>query len=140
MKKLTGQTLVEVMISLVILAIGVLALVRFQNYLAYDNSLAQQKNEATIIAVRDIETLRDFQVLNTTTGYTAYSSIASSTTSVSGTSATYTVTRTVTANTNPAYKAVNVVVSWTDRYNNAQSVTFSTNIAGIDPQYSSSIH
>lgn len=134
-----GQTLIEVMIAMLFIAIAAVALIRFQNYLAYDNSLAQQMNEAKILAVKEIETLRNFQVLNNTSGYTSYQGIASGSSTSTGSTATYTVTWTVTSHTNPTYKNVDVSVSWTDRYNNNQSVQLSTDIAGIDPQNSSSI-
>lgn len=139
MMRIKGQTLLEVMISLLILAVGVIALVRFQSYLAYTNSLAQQTNEASILGMKEIESLRNFQVLNNTSGYTSYQSIASGSSTTTGQNTTYTVTWTITANVNPTYKNANVTVSWTDRYNTAQSIQLSTNIAGIDPQYSSTI-
>lgn len=134
-----GQTLIEVMVTLLFLAISVIALIRFQNYLAYDNSLAQQKSEATLLAMSELETLRDFQVLNNTAGYTSYQSIASGTGTSTGTNATYSLVWTVTSYTNPTYKMLDVVVSWTDRYGNAQSVDLTTNAAGIEPSNSSPI-
>lgn len=139
MLKQTGQTLVEVLVTVLIIAFGVIALVRFQNYLSYENSLTQQRADATTIAQSRIETLRDYQVLNDTTGYTSYESIASGTASVTGTSTTYTVTWTVTTNTDPDYKDVSVVVSWTDRYGSSQSVTLTSRIAGLDPANSAAI-
>lgn len=134
-----GQTLIEIMVTLAILSIGIIALVRFQNYLAYDNSLTQQKSEATILAVKKLETLKDFQVLNNTAGYTSYTSIASGTSSSTGVNATYSLSWTVTPYTNPTYKNLDVTVSWTDRYGTAQSVRLISNVAGIEPQNSSAI-
>lgn len=128
-----GQTLIEALITIVFISFCVIALIRFQTYLMYDNSLAQQKSEAIILATQEIEQLRSFQVLNTTSGYTAYQSIATGSSSVTGTSATYSLAWTVTANTNPTYKNVSVTVSWTDRYNTTQSIQLVSNIAGIDP-------
>lgn len=138
-RRIDGQTLIEVLISLLFVTMGALALVRFQNDLAYDMNLAQQKAEAMLLAVSKIETLRDFQVLNNTAGYTSYQSIASGASTSTGNTAAYTITWTVTSFANPTYKNVSVVVSWTDRYGSAQSVQHVTNIVGIDPQYSSVI-
>lgn len=135
----SGQTLIETLVTLLFIAISVIALIRFQNYLAYDTSLAQQKAEATILALKEIETLRDFQVLNNTSGYTSYQSIASGSSSTTGANATYTITWTVSSYTNPTYKNIDVTVTWTDRYNNSQSVELVTNVAGIDPSTSSTI-
>ncbi len=138
-RRIKGQTLIEVMISLLFITVSAIALVRFQNYLAYDTSLVQQKAEAMLLAVSKIETLTNFQVLNNTSGYTSYQGIASGTTSHAGNTAVYTITTTVTTYTNPTYKNVSVTVSWTDRYGGTQSIQHVTNIAGIDPQYSSVI-
>jgi hypothetical protein len=118
---------------------GVIALIRFQNYLAYDSNVAQQKADAVIIAINKIESLRDFQVLNNTTGYTSYQSIASGSSTTSGTSTTYTVTWTVTNFTNPTYKNIAVTVSWTDRRGVTQSIQQITRVAGIEPQNSAAV-
>ncbi len=135
----SGQTLIEVLITLLFIAVSVIALIRFQNYLSYDNSLSQQKAHATTIAQSQIETLRDFQVLNTTSGYTAYQGIVSGSSTVTGSAATYTVTWTITTTASPSYKQISVTVAWTDRYNRAQSVVLVTNVAGIQPANSASV-
>ncbi len=135
----SGQTLIEVLVTMVFISVSVIALIRFQNYLAYDNSVAQQKGEAVVLAQSRIEMLSDFQVLNTTAGYTAYSGITSGSTTVAGSTATYTVAWTVTAYTNPTYKQIDVTVSWTDRYNTAQSIRLVSNVAGIEPANSAAI-
>lgn len=137
--KQNGQTLIEVMITVAFIAISAIALIRFQNTLAYDNSYAQQKSEAVILASKQMETLSDFQVLNNTGGYTSYQSIASGTSTVTGVNATYSLSWTVVPHVNPTYKTVDVTVSWTDRYNNSQSVQLSSNIAGIDPANTTAI-
>ena len=135
----SGQTLIEVLVTMVFISISVIALIRFQNYLAYDNSVAQQKGEAVIFAQSKIESLSDFQVLNNTSGYSSYASIASGTSSVTGTTATYTITWTVTTNANPNYKQIDVTVSWTDRYGTSQSIRLVSNVAGIEPANSAAV-
>lgn len=139
MKKQLGQSLIEVMLTVLVVCVGVIALIRFQNYLAYDNTSSQQRSDAMLIAVKQIEILRDFQVVNNTTGYTSYQGIASGSSSVTGTNTAYTVNWTVTTFTDPDYKTINVTVSWTDRYNVSQSATLVSNVAGIDPSSSSTI-
>ncbi len=134
-----GQTLIEVMITVAFIGISAIALIRLQNALAYDNSYAQQKSEAIILANKQMEILRDYQSLNTLAGYTSYQSIATGTSTTAGVNASYSLTWTVTAHTNPTYKTLDVTVSWTDRYNNAQSVRFVSNVAGLDPTNSSNI-
>lgn len=137
--KQKGQTLVETLVTVVFIAMAVLALIGFQNYLAYDNSLAQQRADATQLAEGQIETLKDFHVLNNTSGYTSYQGITSGSRTVTGTTTTFTITWTVTAFTNPTYKNIDVNVTWTDRNGASQSVRLITNVAGIDPSTSSTI-
>lgn len=137
--KQVGQTLIETLVTVLILALGVIALIRFQNYLSYDTSLAQQKGTATLLAASQLESLKDFQVLNNTSGYTSYQSIASGNSTVTGVTATYTITWTVTTNVNPTYKTIKVTVGWTDRYGTAQSVVLVSDVAGIDPSNSAVI-
>lgn len=134
-----GQTLIEVLVTLLFISVSVIALIKFQNYMAYANSLAQQKSEATILAEKQIETLRDFQVLNNTGGYTSYQSIVTGSSTVTGANASYALAWTVTPYTNPTYKTIDITVSWTDRYNASQSVRLISTVAGIDPGNSSSI-
>ena len=134
-----GQTLIETLICVLFIAVSAVALIHFQGYLSYDNSLVQQKAEAVITASSKMSSLCDFQVLSNTTGYTSYQSIASGTSSVTGNYASYTMTWTVTSYTNPTYKNISVTVTWTDRYGVSQSIQLVSNIAGIDPQYSSAI-
>lgn len=136
-----GQSLIEVLIAVLFIAIGVIALIRFQHYLAYDNSLVHQKSDAALLAVKQTEMLRDFQVLNTTSGYTAYQDIASSTGAATVTigNTSYSMTWSVTSQTNPTYKTIDVTVSWTDVHSNPQSIELTTQVAGIDPSNSASI-
>jgi Tfp pilus assembly protein PilV len=139
MKFKKGQTLVEALITLVFISVTVIALIRFQNYLSYDNSLSQQKGDATMIAQSKIETLRDFQVLNNTSGYTSYQSIASGSSTTTGKTAVYTVAWTITTLSNPTYKTIDVTVSWTDRKGIAQSVRLISHVAGIEPANSAAV-
>lgn len=134
-----GTTLIETLITLLIIAVGVIALIRFQNYLSYDNSVSQQKADATTLAQSTIESLRDYQVLNNTSGYTSYQSIASGTSTVTGTTTTYNISWTISTTTNPNYKNIDVTVSWTDIRGNAQSVRLISNIAGIEPANSAAV-
>lgn len=134
-----GQTLIEVLITLLIIAIGVIALVRFQNYLAYTNSVTQQTADAAILAKQKIELLRDYQVINTTAGYSAYADIANGSQSSTVGNTTYTVAWTITTATNPDYKTIDVNVTWTDRRSSAQSVRMISRVGSIDPAHSASV-
>ena len=131
--RIRGQGLIEMLMILLFIGVSIAAILKFQGYLAYSTQLAQQQSEANLLAISQIEQLRNFTVLNTTAGYSAYQDIAPSSTTSIVNNTTYTINWTITAFTNPTYKKINVTVSWTDRYATAQSVSLSTSAAGIDP-------
>lgn len=133
---LNGQGLIEVLMTLLIIVGSVLALLKFQNYLAYSNSLSYQQATATQLAVSEIESLRDYSVLS---GSNSYANIASGSASSTVGGATYTTTWTVTSFSNPTYKTLDVSVTWTDRYGTAQSRRLISMVAQIDPSYSATI-
>jgi hypothetical protein len=133
-----GQGLVESLLVVLLISISVVVLVNFQHYVSYSTNLTQQQIDANTLAVKEIETLYDFQVLTATSGYIAYSSIVSSTGTATVGNTTYTITWTVTPFTNPTYKTLNVTVSWTDRTGTARSIQLVSNVAGLDPGLSGS--
>ena len=135
-KKYAGQGLIEIVITVLIIAGTVLALIRFQIALTYSNSVSQQQNIALILANKQIETLRDFSVL---TGANSYANVASGSSTTTITHAVYTITWTVTASTNPTYKNIHVSVTWIDRNGVSQSISLVSHVAGIDPATSSII-
>lgn len=130
-----GITLIEVLISLVIIAIGLLGIMQFTWQMWYHNNLIKQQIEAISVCQKKMEKLRSYEVLTTTPGWAAYADITSSVISENTTSnnTIYSTTWTVTDYTNPAYKTVTVTTGWTDIRGNAQSVTLSSIIAQIDP-------
>jgi len=134
-----GQSLVEVLVTVLIIAVSVSALIRFQNYLSYDNALTKQKNEATILGQKQLETFLDFQVLTNTSGYTSYQSIATGSASSTVNGTAYTIGWTVTSYTFPTYKNVNISVSWIDRRGVSQSTVVNSDVAGIEPAFSALI-
>lgn len=131
-----GQGLIEIMITVLIIASVSIALIRFQSNLMYGNSVSQQQNTALTLAANQIESLRDFSLL---TGTGSYQAITTGTSTFNGSSATYTITWTITALAIPTYKTIDVRVTWTDRNGVGQFIRLITRVAGIDPSYSSSI-
>lgn len=128
-----GQGLVETLLVILFISISVVTLVSFEHYLSYSTNLTQEQQDANTLAVKEIEILRDFQVLNNQTGYTSYQGIASGSGSATVGNTSYTLTWTVTANTSPTYKTINVTVSWTDRFGGSRSIQLVTDVAGVDP-------
>jgi Tfp pilus assembly protein PilV len=139
LKAYRGQTLIEVLLTLALMAGGVIALIRFQNYLTYNFSLTENKTDATLLAIKQIEQLRDFQVINNQSGYTSYVAITSGSATTTLNHVSYTITWTVTSNANPDYKNIDVTVSWTDRRQSSHSVQLVTDIARVEPGNSATI-
>jgi Tfp pilus assembly protein PilV len=137
--KQEGQGLIEILVVAVIVIISSLSLMQFQASLSYKDSLALQRSDATILALTEIESLRDFQVLTTQTPYTAYSNIASGSSTVTGYNATFTITWTVTTTATPAYKVLDVLVTWNDIRGVAQTIHLTSNVAGIVPVFSATV-
>ena len=135
----SGQGLLEILLVCLIVAIASVSLLQFQAGLAYRDSLALQRSDATILALSQIESLRDFQVLSTQAPYMAYSAIASGIAITSGANASYTITWTVTPFTAPTYKVLDVSVTWNDLRGKAQTIRLTSNIAGIEPVFSATI-
>lgn len=134
-----GQTLLEALITLLVIAFVVIAVIQFQSYLAYDNSLTRENADAVQLAISKLSNLIDYQVLNTTTGYTAYQDIASGTATATTSTTTYNLSWTVTPLTNPTYKTIVMTVSWTDRKGTSQSISLVTKVASMDPAFSAAI-
>lgn len=139
MKKQQGISLIEVLIALLVLAGGIITLAKFQGDLLRARVDLNQQSQAVMLAQNKIEDLRHYTVINTTGGKKAYDDIASGTSTVSGTSTTYTVTWTVTDNSSPPHKVVRVTVSWTDSKNVAQSVTLDSIVGKVDPTTSGQV-
>lgn len=128
-----GMTLIEVLIALAILATGVIVLVKFQGDLLRNVSQSQQQSEAMVIAEGKMDELRNYSVIETTGGATAYDDISSGTSSVVGNNVTYTLTWTVTNVSSPPHKSIRVTVSWTDSGNKSESITLDSIVSPSDP-------
>lgn len=128
-----GLSLTEVLITMVILGLGVVALMRLQAYIIGYNAIAQQQAEAILLTHEKIEKLRDFSQVNSQTGVKAYADVASGSESVSRANTTYTLTWSVNDVTSPKQKIINTTISWVDARNNNQSIKLSSIISENDP-------
>jgi len=133
LKKQKGIGLIETVVTMLIIAGAAIALLRFQLYLSYSNNVTQQQSTAIQLALSKIETLRDFSIM---VGVGSYANIASGTSNTVANNTTYTLTWTITTSVTPSYKAINVAVTWTDSTGTANTITETTNVAGIDPSFS----
>jgi type IV pilus modification protein PilV len=162
-KNEAGISLLEVLFAVLLLAVGVLANMRFQRQAYREVGLASARVVASELATEKLDDLRAFSVLNTTTGRRAFQdignntggSIASGTVTVDNQVFTrsWTVVNWYYASTGaaatttvpaggglPAMKEVTVTLSWTDLNNNAQSLSLSGVIAGTDPASITSLY
>jgi type IV pilus modification protein PilV len=125
-----GFSLLEALISFVIIAVGMLALAKFQADTLENNADAKARTEAVNFAQAQIEQLRnirdpaDFQTALTS---------GSGTDTATGSHATYTRSWTITQNTDPNYAVVDVIVTWADSTGTTQSVNLSTYIGEVEP-------
>jgi type IV pilus assembly protein PilV len=161
--KQRGFSLIEVMVTLVVLSIGVLGHISFQRIVYRDTGLAGARNVASELAAEKLEDLRGYTTLSTEIGRFAFQDIAnnaggslsSGTVTVGNTDLTrsWTVTNyyyttdlaapstTVpTGSPLPDFKAVTVTIGWQDVTGITQSLTVSTHIAGIDPSTAARIY
>ncbi|MCL5801098.1 MAG: prepilin-type N-terminal cleavage/methylation domain-containing protein [Gammaproteobacteria bacterium] len=161
----TGFSLLEVLITLVVLGAGLISLAKFQGTVLQDNDLAKARSVAAQLAEEKIEQFRSFRFLDTATGGAgSYESISSNPTgeSLAVSNVTYARTWTVTdfcfpiARNSPGepnnppqraslggcrrpipdFKNVTVKVEWTDQDGKPRDVRLYTSIAAVDPAYS----
>lgn len=142
----SGFALIEALVSLLIVAFGLLALASFQFTLSRASDLAKQRTEATRIAQHDLDRLRSFGQRqsdgSSTNGRYTYVDdvVTAGPQQVTGltTNTTYTLTRTVNV-PSPAptsgdrFRWINVVVGWADRAGQQQSVQLASVISDGDP-------
>lgn len=145
-----GIGLIEALVSLLVLALGMMSFAALQGRLRLNSDVAKQRSEATRLGQEAIEGFRSFGTLAT------FDAVGSGTTTVSASTVAsntrYTVTRTVTdlpraGLTNAPVKNLLVTVTWADRTAltaggvvlDNQSVTFRTLIARSDPAVAASL-
>jgi len=135
-----GVSLVEALVAMAVMSIGMLALVGVQGTMRLNSDLARQRTEATRIASEEIERVRSFTSLGVvaSTPGVSYDEIVSR--DVAGyqlpgdtANTSYQVQRTVRPDPNSGQKLITVRVRWTDRTNQAQTVTLDSSISASPP-------
>lgn len=131
-----GVGLIEVLITLVIIAGGVMALSRLQGVLVTSAASSRQQSDASFIAQRVLEDLRSRSWTDTSL---AQSVSPVTLTAVSGATATYSVQYTV-ADTGAAgsmeFKTVQVTVSWNDAQGLVRTYTATTRLQRLGASFS----
>jgi type IV pilus modification protein PilV len=147
-----GFTLIEALVALLVMSFGMLALAGMQIAMTRGSDVAKQRSEAVRLAQLKMEELRSYDGLSTGT-YTYGTNVVSNTAGEnicppptcsapldSATNTTFTRSWFVTdsdgataASATAAQKWIRVLVTWTDRAGQAQSVTLNSVIARNDP-------
>lgn len=123
----TGFSLLEMLITIIVLASGLLAIGSMYGAILNANTLSKQRSEAVVLAEKKLEELRG----------QSYASLVSATDTVtaassSGSSANYQRSWSVAAASGGlAYKDVGVTVTWTDSKNQSQNIVLSTRISNV---------
>lgn len=144
-----GFSLIETLIAILVLAVGLAAVARFQGTLLQDSSLAKERSEAVQLAQEKLEQLRSYRQIDSSATEFDFGDIVSSTTndSIAGKSASFTRSWTVTntqqtvASGTYTYKTVIVTVTWS-RAGTSQAdttVRLTTIISNADPKFSGAL-
>lgn len=143
-----GVALIEALVALLVMAFGMVAVAGLISTMRRSADLAKQRGEALRLAQQNMETLRDYSVLNQAvpafTDQRDYvNGIAANTQSpipVSNVNTSYAMTTDVDPATGDApVKAVRITVSWTDRTGTPQSVITDSFISRADPALGASL-
>jgi type IV pilus modification protein PilV len=140
-----GFALIEALISLLVVAFGLLAIASFQYTLSRASDVAKQRTEATRIAQKEMDRLRSFGQRQsdgvTDYRYTYVEDVVSTPAqTVIGLTTNTTYTMTVSVDVpSPApasgdrFRWINIVVAWSDRVGQPQSVQLGSVISDGDP-------
>lgn len=135
-----GFSIIEILVALLILAGGLLTVAKFQVVLVQTGSESKQRTEAVLLAQQKLESLRSFVQITSCAGCVDYSAdIANSSDSVTGRNAVFTRTWTVTSSTNPAYKTIEMKVTWPDLHGVTKTVVLNSQVTNADPASSGNL-
>ncbi len=144
-KRQLGVSLIEALVAFGVMAFGMMAVVGMQATLRTNGDLARQRAEAVRIAQDAIEEWRGFTTLVTTTDRMAYADLTTDSTPITGTNATYVLTRQVnddapvSGTVTPQRRTLVVDVAWDDRNGQAQSIRLASSIVGLEPEVGASL-
>lgn len=146
-----GLTLIEALITLLVVAFGLLGFATLQSRMRVHSDLSKQRSEAVRLAQENMENLRAFGTLavdasvannfayNTgvVDGASAKTVLAASVTT--STNTTYTLNQTVASSSQAGMKELTLNVSWVDRDNSTQQVTLKSFVAGVEPRLAAAL-
>lgn len=135
-----GFSIIEALISLVIMGFGILSLAGMQSALSRNSDDAKQRTEAVRLAQEKIESLRSYTGISSTivgqgtTSNTAlnWNALTGSTDSIT-TNAVYTRTWAIGGASGDPMRGLTVNVAWMDRVGEAQTISLSSILSKTDP-------
>lgn len=124
-----GTVLAEILIALLVVAVGMTGLHQMQLMLIRNNDLAAQRTVATQLASECMENLRSLR------GTTDWDNLPGTRcpASITDRNASYSRTVTLLGNTSDSLRTVRVGVSWTDREGKSQEVKMVSHISNSSP-------
>lgn len=129
-----GISLIEALIAIAVLAVGLLAIAKFQGGLTAGSGLTKTRACAVQLAEDKLEELRNLIIKD------QYDNIATANTGpIDCGNANVNLAWTVTDQTNPVRKNIQVAATWTDAKEGNQTLTVTGDIAWDDPKLSSNL-
>ena len=119
-----GVSLIEILVTLVVMAIGILGLMHFQGSLISFNDDIDERSQALILAQENTEEIR------ANSNYDNIITVSSQTLPYTPFSISWTITNNVAPN--PEYKLISVNVTWQDRKAQNQSLMLTSIIDKYD--------
>jgi type IV pilus modification protein PilV len=124
-----GFTLIEILIAILVLAVGMLGLAKLQGVTMLNSAESRMHTHAVNLAQDKIEELRNYVH---EASYDAYASDANGN-DVVGANATFTRIWTITSPGAEEYKLISVLVEWTGVDGTDYDVELTSRIAGVEP-------
>jgi type IV pilus modification protein PilV len=143
-----GFTLLEALVALLVVAFGMLGIVKMQSVISGSADVAKQRSEAVRLGQEKMECLRSFSQIasaaattancNGTLNVLSWNGLGSATDPANPLTSSYSNTSysrnwSLTGAPSDPLRALTVTVQWTDRAEQAQSVTLTSVIAKADP-------
>ena len=127
-----GFALVEAVITMLLVAVGLLAMGATFLKLSRSEDVARQRGEATRLAVEQVEAMRAFTQIAAGNGVVSWNGLANGSDAVTS-NAEFTRSWSLSGTAADQMRTLRVEVSWVDRSNAAQNITLSTVISRTDP-------
>jgi Tfp pilus assembly protein PilV len=131
-----GLSLVEALMAFVVLCLGMVALAQLQARLQANAELARQRSQAMQLALEDMESLRAFTTVGSTSDAASFGAIASASRAIDN---GWRLERRIDGEQGLALKSATVSVDWADRAGEAHRLSLPSLIAGTPPALSGAL-